>query len=159
MGNQPNNMIWRPGPEYETVTGVSKSGLDFWVLESKENGIDGQFLVIGREKLFPLLGVSFGAVQGIDGLDPRRLAMAQLDKSLEWVRVDFEFHPRGIVVQNTSRLGRLWCSFHLGNKVVAVRGLKLRSRFGFHQQSVSVRSGCRLGTAVSSGLGSVDPGP
>lgn len=51
------DVLWRPGPEDETVPRVREPGLDVWPLEPQEKGVDEDPLEVGRQELVPLLRV------------------------------------------------------------------------------------------------------
>lgn len=62
-------MLRRPGPEHHTIPLILEPGLNGRDLEPQQMLIDDQICKVGGEELFLLLGVSLGAVDGVEGLD------------------------------------------------------------------------------------------
>ena len=69
MQGQLDDVVWGSGPKDEAVARVSESRLELGVLEPQQKRVDDELVILGREEFLLLLGISGGAMGGIECLD------------------------------------------------------------------------------------------
>lgn len=68
MRGQLDDVVRRPGPEHDAVSGIYEAGLELRVLQPEQERVDENFLELRGDELSPLLIVPGLPMSGIEGL-------------------------------------------------------------------------------------------
>lgn len=69
LNGELNDMSWRSGPDDEAIAFILETRLDSWVGDSQEILVNYELFELGREKLFPLLGIALYTMRLIQSLN------------------------------------------------------------------------------------------